>query len=553
MKKLVYIVLGIGLMAGGGLLARSGYRHWRQQHLISQATQFLARSDTPNAVLCLQRAVQSNPFDPRACRMFASLAEQAGSQNAIWWRRRVVELEPAILQNRIDWAKSGLVLGDLAAAKEALQSVDENGKKTAEYQKVTGSLAWSLNQFSEAETHYVEALRLEPTNAASQLNLAITRLVVDNGAKAKAARATLEDLASDPTVRQEALRQLTHDAMRNNLPGRAVFYAYQLQQDSKCRFGDRLLYLDTLVQDRNPAFRACLSSLQEMSATNSANAYEVLGWMAHHTETKEGLKWAESLTPVVRTNLPLPMVMAEAYASVHEWPALDQMLEAQDWKDMDYLRRLLSSRSLRAQGKVLAASVEWRGALKAGSKRIEALNDLVRRTAAWNWGPELDETLWAIVENFPIEKGAFLALYDRLTEAGNTAGLHNLLAKISAFVTLTPELKNNFAVVSMLVYPRGQHGHDLAREVFGDEPQNPFVVSTYAYSLYLQGKADEALKLLGGLKEAQLEEPAIAAYYGVILAGAGDRNKARHYLERALEAKLLPEEKNMVARAGDRM
>src|SRR5262249_34689637 len=152
-----------------GRLGLTGYRHWRQQRFLHQAADFLAKSDTASATLCLQRAVQCDPFDVKACRMYASLAEHAGSRNAIWWRRRVVELEPKAVQNRIDWAKCGLVLGDLAVAKEALQSINENGRRTGEYHKTLGSFAWALNNFDEAEVDYAEALRLDPTNSACQL------------------------------------------------------------------------------------------------------------------------------------------------------------------------------------------------------------------------------------------------------------------------------------------------------------------------------------------------------------------------------------------------
>lgn len=550
MKKLVYIVVGLGLLGGGALAARSGYRYWKQEHLVNMANAFLTRSDTANAILCLQRALQSNPSNVEACRMFASLAEKAGSRNAIWWRRRVVELEPKELQNRVDWAKSALVLGDLAAANEALASIDEKGRQTAEYHKAVGSLAWAQNKYAESEAQYVEALRLEPTNSASQLNLAIARLVVDNGAKANEARARLETLRTNDSVGQEALRQLTQDAMRHHAIEKAVAYAHVLQQDAKCRFADRLLYLEALRQARSPQFAPCLSSLQSLSATNSRDAFEVVGWMAHHGAAKNALSWSESLAPTVRTNMPLPLIVADSYASIGDWESLEAMLKSQEWGDMDYARHLLDSRALRAQGNTLAASVEWRRALKAASQRVEGLNDLVRRTAAWNWGPELDETLWAIVDNFPIEKGAFLALYDRLYEAGNTPALHNLLAKVSAFVPLNTELKNNLAVVSLLVYPRGQHGHDLAREVYADDPQNAFYLSTYAYSLHLQGKSSEALKLLESLKKEEIEKPVIAAYYGIILASTGDYARARPYLALGLQAKLLPEEKNLITRAG---
>jgi tetratricopeptide (TPR) repeat protein len=553
MKKLIFIIFGLGLLAGTGRLALSGYRHWRQHRFLSQAADFIARSDAANANLCLSRAIQCDPFDVKALRMYASQVEQAGSRNAIVWRRRVVELEPKVLQNRIDWAKSGLVLGDLAAAKDALESVDEHGRKTSEYHKAAGSLAWGLNDYPAAETHYLEALRLEPDNPATMLNLAMARLVADNGARASWARTSLLSLRTNSAMRLDALRQLMYDALRSGRPDIAASYARELQEDPACRFKDRLEYLNTLRQAQLPQQTSYLPYLKSVAATNSANAYEFVSWMARKGETKEALTWAESLPPVIRTNLPLPLIMAEGYASVAQWPALDSMLKNQDWKDMEYLRHLLMSRSCRMQGNTHLSTVEWRSALKIASRRIDSLNDLIRRTSAWHWNTELDETLWAIVENFPIEKGAFLALYDRLIEEGNTAALHNLLAKISSFVPLTPELKNNFALVSLLMYPKGQHGHLLAREAYNNSPNDPFVVSTYAYSLHLQGKTIEALGLLNKLNQDQLENPAIAAYYGVILAGSGAPGKAKHFLERGLEAKLLPEEKTLLTKAGEKM
>jgi Flp pilus assembly protein TadD len=550
MRKLLWISFGI-VVAGAGavLVGPYAYRHWRQQHLIHLAADALKKGDRANAALSLRRAVQCNPFDVRAIRMYAALAEQSASPNAIWWRRRVVELEPKVLQNRIDLAKAALVLGDQNAAQDALRSVDEPGRRTAEYHKAAGALAWARNDYSESESQFLEASKLEPTNAAVHLNLAIARLVVDSGTKANLARASLEVLRSNPPVRLEALRQLTQDATRNSMPLRAVAFARELQADPECRYSDHILYLDTLRQARRPELTECALAVEAIATTNSAQAYEMLNWRIRQGEARQGLVWAESLSLVVRTNLPFPMMMAEAYALVREWGPLQAMVKDQDWKDMEYLRHVLSSLSLRAQGRTLEASVEWRSALSAASQRIEALNDLVRRTAAWNWSSELNEALWAIVEKFPIEKGAFLALYDRLVEAGNTAALHNLLGRVSSFVNLPLEFKNNFAVVSLLEYPKGQHGHDLARDAYEKSPANPFVVSTYAYSLYLQQKSTEALHLFEGLKPEELEEPSIAAYYGVILAGTGNTTKARRYLDRGLQARLLPEEKTLITKA----
>jgi hypothetical protein len=52
------------------------------------------------------------------------------------------------------------------------------------------------------------------------------------------------------------------------------------------------------------------------------------------------------------------------------------------------------------------------------------------------------------------------------------------------------------------------------------------------------------------IPEAQLRNDAsLAAYYGVVLAAAGDTASAREYLALSSTAKLLPEEKALVAKA----
>ena len=80
-------------------------------------------------------------------------------------------------------------------------------------------------------------------------------------------------------------------------------------------------------------------------------------------------------------------------------------------------------------------------------------------------------------------------------------------------------------------------------------PQDPVPASTYAFSLYLQGRAAEGLKVLEKLTAQQLENPGIAAYYGLLLSASGEKSKARKYLDLAILTNLLPEEKALVQEA----
>jgi predicted Zn-dependent protease len=112
--------------------------------------------------------------------------------------------------------------------------------------------------------------------------------------------------------------------------------------------------------------------------------------------------------------------------------------------------------------------------------------------------------------------------------------------------------KNNLAMTALLLEAAELKPHDLAREVYQKAPTNASFASTYAYSLHVQQKDAEALKVMRQLKPEELENPSIAGYYGIILKATGDKARARVYLDRAAKGPMLGEEKKLFdkARAG---
>jgi len=110
-------------------------------------------------------------------------------------------------------------------------------------------------------------------------------------------------------------------------------------------------------------------------------------------------------------------------------------------------------------------------------------------------------------------------------------------------------MKNNLAMTALLLDAQELKPHELAREVYEKAPTNAAYVSTYAFSLHLQKKDAEALKVIERLKPQELQNPSIAGYYGLILKATGNGAKAKVYLESASKARLLPEEKKLFDRA----
>jgi hypothetical protein len=104
-------------------------------------------------------------------------------------------------------------------------------------------------------------------------------------------------------------------------------------------------------------------------------------------------------------------------------------------------------------------------------------------------------------------------------------------------------LKNNLAMTALLLDAKELKPYDLAREAYQQAPTNASYASTYAYSLYLQGKSAEALKVMQQLELQDLDSPNRAGYYGLILKATGSNAKAKAYLDLTSKAALLPEER----------
>jgi len=186
---------------------------------------------------------------------------------------------------------------------------------------------------------------------------------------------------------------------------------------------------------------------------------------------------------------------------------------------------------------------------EANGKKI-ALNALFREAAQWNWSSEAEQILWTLVNSFPDEQQAAQTLRHGLIVEGRTRSLMQLISILARRNPSDVELQNDLAMVALLLDAQELKPHDLAREAYQKEPKNPSIASTYAFSLYLQQKPAEALKVMQQLDLRTLSIPGIGTYYGLILKANGHLPEAKAYLNLSSKASgLLPEEKTLFAQA----
>lgn len=544
MRKLFIAVLCLCILCVGGFAGHRGYKIWKQTRLLRQAHEFLDKSDEASAVLCLRQALQANSKNIEASRMMARLAELTRSPQAILWRNRILELQPS-LDNRLDLVRTALACNEAALAEKTLEGVEEKCRNTASYHSVAGAVALSLRRYANADAHFSEAARLEPTNVICRLNLTALRLQKND----PQARATLENLCSNPLVRCDALRQLTQEALRRTNWDRAFNYSKQLLQETNSLFNDRLFHLEILCASSNQIQGPFLETLKHESQEAPLKAYLLSKWLMNRVQPEAALFWIQTLPPATRTNWLVSMIGADCLVATKNWSSLQTNLMAQNWEESDSLRLTYCALAFKEQGVSSAAKAQWIRALKAAGSSRPLLLELLNKTTAWKWPLEQEEVLWVMARHCPADKWVVRDLSFQLYAVGRTRSLLNLYSLVLQNDPENLSLINNLASTALLLESWEKRPHELARQIYIKSPTNAFYASTYAYSLFVQQKTNEALRTFQPLKPEQLETPGIAAYYGIILSACGDADKARKYLNIASKSRLLPEEQYLISQA----
>jgi predicted Zn-dependent protease len=545
-RKLLVLLVVMLAIGTAGFFGRKAYKRATERRLLSQASRYLEIKDVRNAALCLQRATQIDPKSVRASQLIADLFQLAGTPAELSWRMRASQLDPHSADLRYAWAETALKLGDLQSARAALDGLDDKTKSSAVYHKLAGALAWAAGSSKDAEEHYLAGLKLEPTNEVIRFNLNTIQLTSTNDAVADSARASLELMITNGTARQAVLHELLADALARKSLSTALTYSHLLAQDPSASVKDKIDHLQLLRKAKSEEYPSCLDSLKAEAARSTATAFALGQWMASADGPTNVSSWIGTLPANIQTNQPMPLLVADCRVALKDWTGLLRLVEKQNWGEANYFRLSLESLARRSQGEDPTWPTAWRKASQLAAHHLDRLTRLAELSSRWEWRGEYVELLRQITSEFPRERWAGDRLMAQFYDSGNSRELAELLAKMHAANPADPRLKNKLATISLLRRSDLNEAYRLAREAYDSQPNDPFCISTYAYALLLENKQTEASKVLGELKPEVLENPSIAALYGVVAAQTGHKDAARAPLERASSDLPLPEEKELV-------
>jgi len=501
-----------------------------------------------DASLAARSILEMKPSSARAARIMAQLAERGGERSALDWRRKVVQLDPHSVDDALALVRCAVQFSDIPTAELTLVAVDENSRNTASYHEASALVAQFKHQDEKAEAEWNEALRLRPDDKSFQLQLGMLRLRANEPKRRAAGEAMLTALRSDLAERSAATRALINTGVRRKEdPRKLMELARELQAYPEATWNDRFVYLDFLHGLQDPQFSAYLTELEKIAPNKASSLAALLSWMAMNNLSLLALDYSKSLPAESLRNWPVPLALADAYVRLRDWQNLEAGTAKANWGRFEFLRHAYLARSLREQDKPAAAEHEWGAAVKDATSS-ESLVLLIQPVSEWGWENETTDLLWALSKRSEKQKDAFVALYQHYAKTMDTQGLYRVLVRLSELDSTNLNIQNNLAQVSLLLNANLEKARRSAADVYHKSPTNPAYVTTYAYSLLTRGNAKEALQIMSSLKEEQLSDPTIGAYYGICLAALRDE-RARSFLEAGQKATLLPEEKKLIDNA----
>lgn len=549
-KIIAWTVGLIVLLSVGTVFAYRQYRNWQQRRLVAEANALVNEGDYKRASLDARRLLQINPDSADGCRIMARLSEKAGLRSALEWRRRVMDLGQATPNDLILLARAAVRFDDRPTADVAMARLPESAKELPEYHALLADIAYARRDGVEMEKQLSEASRLDPGNKDYTMRLASLRLGANDLRVRLKGRETLVAMQADPATRRDATRYLAEDELRQGNALDALELTRQLDTLPGKTFNDRLLLLSALHATKDSGFSAFLEELQTSSIDEPERVGALLTWMNMHNMAGEAIAWSAKLQPGLIGHKLVQIALADAFVTKREWASLQRLVNSGNWGTVDFLRNALLARAMRELGNTADSTSQWNEAMKKVAVDSRYIMMLAETVEKWGWRSEAIELLWLIAKDPVKGDEALRTLYQYFAKKDDTQNLYRVLLHSTELHPEDRNAQNNFAQISLLLNLNAARGQKMAREVYEKEPKNAAYASTYAFSLYTQGENKKALKVFETLTEEQLRQPEIAAYYGIVLAAAGDLARAPEFLDLGEKAtKLLPEEKALIEKA----
>jgi thioredoxin-like negative regulator of GroEL len=542
------VVVGlVGTWLGYRPLLRR-YHGWKQQRALTQAKEFIEQQDFPSARLSLNVALTAVPGDTQALRVAAELLEQVGSPEAMILRRRLVQLEPESLNDRVSLINSALRYRDINAARDALRDMPLSQTDEPAAIKVALAFALATENHPIADALYDRLKRIEPDNENLKVMHALLRLKSPRAETVVKARSELAQYEDIPRYALFINREMLLEAVQRNDRVEARRLAKLIASDPQATLADRLHEANfALNVDKRP-FDEIFAGLTPRAAIRVTDAVDLIRWTVLVGQPAQGAAWLKTLPAEIRDDALMLSAKAELAAAQSQWDDLAGLLERGAWGqvDRDTVRLAFSAKLAGDRKNSTLQRQIWDEALTSAGRSLASLTLLYRVAGVWNWETEGENTLWAITKAYPLQAWAHQTLFNVYRQRRDTENMRALIGVLRERDGSMTRYRHDWALLSMLTMrsPTWSPPKQEMYNLYQSEPTNPNYITGYAFALAQTEKTEEAIEIIGKLPAEELAQPARAPYLAYIYGMA--RDQADFNRVAALESQLpalLPEER----------
>lgn len=544
--------LSAAVLVGGYFTARRvvwpAVKTWRVERMNADAREFLDKKDYPNALLTARKALRSSTISIEGWRIAVQAAEAQNSGEALYYQQNLLRLEPT-KKNYLDMIRLSLKLNApgyaTQAMKNASQELSDQVREDPEFHRLAARVFTLIGQQTTARFHLISLTQLAPTDQDAQLELAALELAADPERKDEAIRARIMALSLQPGLRARALSILLNENVTQGRSEGTADLVRRLQQETNLEVVDRLRIVRGLYLLKDPQAPAMLAKIQAEVAADPANVALVMNALAATGQLEPMQRWYATLSQEVRKDENVQRELAEGLMRMEKWSALELQLRGAVWPQREYLRQAMLARAYRAQGRSADFAEAWRSAINTAGSNLSTTVGLLGRVEEWKWTNERFELAWKLYGFLPDNAQIKNSLISWERSQGNTANLNRLFARMIELDPKDDVAKNNFAYTSLLLDSNVARAIGMARDLSAANPKNPYFTTTYAFALYKQGSAADALEKIKTLDYAQSLTPERLLMQALFLTGVGDARGASDRLRDVTLPPLLPEEKRL--------
>lgn len=552
----VLVTLAVLLPAGywgGRRVVWPKVKAWRAERMNKEARDFLSAGDDANALLTARKILQASNNNLEAWRIAATAARKRKTIDVVFYQNNIARLEPT-KANYLELIRLALEFDAVKTAGEGIEAIAAKANDDPEFHTLASQYYRRIGKTVAAKFHLIALTQLKPSDREAQLALAQLEMAEDPDRKDRALRARVRDLAADPALRVRALTLLLRESIKARLPTETAELIARLQPIPDLSINDRLLLLEGSALLDSPSLPV-LEKLQAEVADKPLEVMRVMEFLFRTKQYEKSLAWFAALPDETKKEENVRRAMAETLLALGKWPELEAHLKSTVWPNGEYLRHAFLAYSYRARGRVVDFNEAWKTAVVAVGLDRKKINDLMMRTGEWKWTDERYDLVWKIFSITPTDPQVQQALVnwerrqpvviDGQQRFGRTANINKIFARVVEVAPGDALARNNLAYTSLLLDSNVTRANLLAAQLVQAMPKNPFIVTTYAFSLYKQGKADEALAKIEALSASELSVPDRVLLRAVFLARLGQSDRAVEMLKGVDLKRLLPEEQRL--------